>query len=435
MTTLAAVAGSSPPGVSASTRCTKSTSVTVRAPKGVRRAVVFVNGRRRGSVRRGSPRRIRLHRGDVTIRLVGRTRSGRRVTRVRHLRVCSAPTVPAPVPGHVDPADPHLRYEGRWDVKPGRAVTVNSGSRVFLRFTGDAVTARFDTAGITKPPHIYAYVDGKKSDRIVVDHDTIRLTPAGLANGTHTLLMAVKDVSEQGERWKPPFASVLQLTGFDLPSGTVLDSPPAPASSLRFTFLGDSITQGVNILCPVPGSDCADGTLDYAWRVADAFGTQLEQVGFGAQGVTRGGNGGVPPASGALDFNFEGSPAGPFDANVVVINQGTNDAIGQASSDEIAAKYLEYLHKVRARYPNSFIIALETFGFQGTVTGSASAGIQSAVEQFGDPRTKYVSTRGWLGPGDFTEGLHPNDQGHQKATARLIETITQLTGLQRKHNP
>jgi lysophospholipase L1-like esterase len=398
----------------------------------VRRAAVFVNGHRRGSVRRGSPRRIRLHRGNVTIRLVGRTRSGRRVTRVRHLRVCPAPTAPGPASGRIDPADPHLRYEGRWDVKPGRAVTVNSGSRVFLRFTGDAVSARFDIAGITKPPHVYAYVDGKKSARIVVDHDTIKLTPDGLANRAHTLLLAVKDVSEQGNRWKPPFESALQLTGFDLPGGTVLGDPPPPASSLRFTFLGDSITQGVNILCPVPGSDCADGTLDYAWRVAGAFGAQLEQVGFGAQGVTKGGGGNVPPASEALGFNFEGSPASPFDANVVVINQGTNDAGAGASSGEIAAKYLEYLRKVRARYPNSFIVALETFGFQGTVTGSASAGIQSAVEQFGDPRTKYVSTRGWLGPGDFTEGLHPNDQGHQKATAHLIETIRQLTGLQPK---
>jgi hypothetical protein len=30
--------------------------------------------------------------------------------------------------------------------------------------------------------------------------------------------------------------------------------------------------------------------------------------------------------------------------------------------------------------------------------------------------------------------LHPNDQGHQKATARLVETIRQLAGLQPNQN-
>lgn len=397
-----AVAGPSGAGASAATRCTETTSVSVRAPKGARRAVILVNGRRRGAVRR--------------------------------VRRCAARTpTPGAVTGHVDPSDAHLRYEGRWDVKPGRATTVNSGSRIVLRFTGDAVSASFDIAGITKPPHLYAYVDGTKSDRVVADRQAIKLTPDGLTAGTHTLVLAVKDVDEGANRWKPPFASALQLTGFELSKGTVLDAAP-PASSVRLTFLGDSITQGVNILCPVPGSNCADGTLDYAWRVADAFGASLEQVGFGAQGVTRGGNGNVPAASEALDFNFDGSPAAPFDAQVVVINQGTNDALAQASSDEIAAKYLEYLRKVRARYPRAFIVALEVFGLQGTFTASASPGIQSAVEQFGDPRAKYVPTRGWLGPGDFTEGLHPNDTGHRKATEHLIETITQLTGLQPKEN-
>jgi hypothetical protein len=40
----------------------------------------------------------------------------------------------------------------------------------------------------------------------------------------------------------------------------------------------------------------------------------------------------------------------------------------------------------------------------------------------------FVSTRGWLLPPDFTEGLHPHDMGHQKATALRTATIARLTG-------
>lgn len=425
------------PAARAAEPCTTSSAVTVRAPKDVRSATVFVDGKRRGTVRRGASRRV-AHGGQpgatVTIRVVGRTRTGRRAVRVRRVRICA---VPQRVAGPIDPAHPLLRYEGRWDIRPGRATTVTSGARVFLRFTGTAVSARFDTEGIIEPPHVYAYVDGRKSERIVVDRRSIRLTPVGLAPGEHTLELAVKDISERQNRWTPPFESALQLDGFDVPGGTLLHEPPrVPGRS--FTFLGDSITQGVNVLCPTTGSDCADSTLDYARRVADAFGAALEQVGYGGQGVTGGGGGGVPKAADALGFNFDASPAAPVDSQLVVINQTTNDVITQfeqgggpadpANEQETRAAYLEYLRHVRARYPNAFIVALEPFGLFGEYTAYAGSAIEGAVADFGDPRTRYVSTRGWLAPDDFTDSLHPSDGGHQKATARLIEVIGSLPG-------
>lgn len=193
------------------------------------------------------------------------------------------------------------------------------------------------------------------------------------------------------------------------------------------TFLGDSITQGVNIVCPVPGSDCADATLDYAWLVAGVFGAGLEQVGFGGQGVTHGGNGSVPAAGEALDLTFAGSPAAPWEPQVVVINQGTNDFL-LADPMTIETAYLEYLRKVRQRYPDAQMIALEPVGFFGAGT-TASEPIQRAVAAFGDDRVDYVSTRGWTEAQDFTEGIHPNTEGHRKMAERLVEVITGLTGL------
>jgi len=217
----------------------------------------------------------------------------------------------------------------------------------------------------------------------------------------------------------------VRLRGFELPAGSkVLSRAAQPA--LRLAFYGDSITQGTNVLCPVSGSDCADATLDYAWLVARHFRAALDQVGFGSQGVTRGGNGNVPAAGRALAYNFERSLASRRPADVVVVNQGTNDAIAGESAAEIESAYSDYLKKLRERYPRAQIMALEPFGFLGIAFPSATDAVKAAVRRSHDPRIHYVSTRGWLGPTDFTEGLHPNTAGHRKAAARLVDVMQDL---------
>src|SRR5437763_1484622 len=59
----------------------------------------------------------------------------------------------------VSPADPRLQLLGRWNRDAGADTTVNSGSRLLLRFTGSSVTALFDTSAITNPPQFYARID------------------------------------------------------------------------------------------------------------------------------------------------------------------------------------------------------------------------------------------------------------------------------------
>ncbi|WP_157601747.1 GDSL-type esterase/lipase family protein, partial [Saccharomonospora halophila] len=275
---------------------------------------------------------------------------------------------PAPPPVTVvRPDSPVLRYEGRWDVRTRAATTVTSGSRVFLRFSGGGVTARFDTTGITYPPQVYAVVDGVCSAPVVVGRDRIRLTPDGSRPGAHELMLAVKDVDERGERWTPPLTSALRLTGFDLPAGSVVhDAPPAPET--RLTFLGDSITQGVNVLGTESGPDGSDATLAYPWLVAAAFDAGLEQVGFGGQGVTTGGSGGVPPAMETVDHTCADVPTEPWTPQVVVLNQGTNDDLDGADEPAVESAYREYLHRVRRHYPDALILAVDPVGVDGAGT-------------------------------------------------------------------
>src|SRR4051794_2914981 len=145
-------------------------------------------------------------------------------------------------PALVRPDDRRLTYEGHWGVTAASATTVNSGSRLMLRFTGHALSARFDTASITMPSQVYVSIDGSAPRLYKVDRDEIDFTPTPLAGGEHVAEIDVKDVDEYENRWIAPLQSGVVLTGLELSQRGQLLAGPRPGR-LRLEFYGDSITE------------------------------------------------------------------------------------------------------------------------------------------------------------------------------------------------
>lgn len=309
----------------------------------------------------------------------------------------------------IPPDHPSLRYIGRWDVTPDRAVTVNSGSRLVFRTDGGPITAHFDVAGITAPAHLYISVDGNTSVMHRIERPEIALD---IPAGEHNFELVVKDVSEHANRWVPPFEAALIFRGL---TGAKLLPPPAPAARL-IHFYGDSITQGVRALGLIDGPDGTDGTRSYAFLVAAAFGADAHQVGFGRQGVIRDGNGKVPPAPNAFAWNFAGSPADTGrQPDLVVVNQGSND--GGFPGAEFQTAYVSYLETIRVAFPDTTILALRPFG------GFHAAELQQAAKD----HVTYVDTTGWLSESDYCDGIHPTVDGHRRAADHLIDAISAIT--------
>ncbi|MFJ7343652.1 hypothetical protein ACIQU3_25595 [Streptomyces sp. NPDC101110] len=46
----------------------------------------------------------------------------------------------------------------------------------------------------------------------------------------------------------------------------------------------------------------------------------------------------------------------------------------------------------------------------------------------GDARVSFVETTGWLGPGDLTGSVHPDDRGHRVMADRLTPVIAARIG-------
>lgn len=314
---------------------------------------------------------------------------------------------------------------GRWDVRQaGKAITVNSGSHLTASFTGTGISAKFDTStnkANTLPTISYSIDGGDFSEREIAD--TVELA-GELSSGDHQLVLFVRGMSEFDQRWTPPLASSTTFLGFSVEGGNLVPKP-RPART-KVEFLGDSITEGVKVLAQGPAGQTGanwttDGPHNYAALTAQELGFEWRQVGFGRQGLTIGGNGGVPKAQDSFNFFYSGAPRDDWQADIVVINQGTND--GGTSGTAFAPLYKSYLSVVRTGYPQAQIVALRPFN------GAFASQIQeqvNALKTAGDAKVFYVDTTGWTSQGDFTDGLHPNASGSQKISERLVAALQAL---------
>lgn len=317
------------------------------------------------------------------------------------------------------------QYYGRWDLThAGKAVTVNSGSHVTASFMGSGISAKFDTSG--NAANNIPTVSIKIDDGALVEKEisaTLELA-AGLPVGMHTVTLFVRGMNEGQERWTPPLISSTVFLGLTVADGNIVPSP-RPVR-LKMEFLGDSITEGVALHATGPQGQTSanwrtDGPRGYAALTAQKLQAEWRQVGFGRQGLTIVGNGGVPKAQDAFNWFYSGVPRDPWQPDIVVINQGTNDR--GAGGATFAPLYGSFLGLVRAAYPSAKLVAVRPFvGDFGEEIKAQVAARKTA----GDAKVFYVDTAGWTANADFTDSLHPNQAGSVKIADKLTTALQAL---------
>lgn len=319
----------------------------------------------------------------------------------------AVPSAKAAAPGQ--PGDPNIKFVGRWDTT-GSATAYTpywAGAYYRVGFTGRTVQlkqrgtidfwARIDDG----PVKFYDDVKG-----------TVNLTPAPLSSGRHTLQVNYQVVagSYRGD-------AVFQ--GLVLDSGATTFAPPAPGKLIE--FVGDSITVGT--------TTSQNARTAYGWLIGERLGTEHTQIAQGGACLVATADGcvGLERQFGKLNPNAAIPDWNPsrYRADAVVINLGTNDVGHGVSSTQFQSAYTSLLRKVRAAYPQAWIFALETF--RGRYVPQTEAAVRAAVAG-GDARVSFVDTTGWLGSGDLTDSVHPNDRGHRVIADRLAPIIAARIG-------
>jgi len=252
---------------------------------------------------------------------------------------------------------------------------------------------------------LFASIDGGPDVSYKNVSGTVNLTPTPLAVGTHRLRVSYRPVagSYHGD-------AVFQGVILDAGARTVV--PPVPSRIIE--FVGDSITVGQ--------LSSKQALTAYGWLVAERLGAAHTQIAVGGACLYPASDGCIGMsqrflktglAANAPDWNFS-----RYQANVVVINLGTNDVGHGVSGAQFQSAYVTLLRNVRAKYPNATIFALETFRKRYV------AETQAAVAAVGDPRVRFVNTEGWLTEAtDTVDNVHPNDTGHRKIADRLAPII------------
>ena len=313
-----------------------------------------------------------------------------------------------------------LAFYGRWDRRqPERVITVNSGSSIKARFEGTGMIALFDTAVNQLPfPTIAWRIDGGSWQEAEIA-PSVTLAEK-LSPGPHDLFLMARGLDEHQSRWASPLIASITLTDLTPTAGRFI--PLLVETGPKLEFLGDSITEGVlvhdEMLKETPWPWLTDGRLSYAGLTAMELHAQWRQVGFGGQGVTRGGSGGIPAASDTLNFFYKDCPRDDWQPDAVIINQGTNDR--GVKPDFFKPIYAAYLKQIRTAYPKAKIIAIIPF------CGAQSESIKAVIQerhQDQDTQSYVIDASQWLRHEDYTDGLHPNVRGGEKAAKQLAAEL------------
>src|SRR5450432_163502 len=307
------------------------------------------------------------------------------------------------------PGDPNIKYIGRWDTHSSTvAASYWPGAYLKTEFTGRTVKIKLGTT-----VSFFVSIDGKADTFYSKASGTVNLTPTPLAAGTHTLRVATYSEHDS-----------LQFQGFLFDAGAKTVMPTISPKLIE--FVGDSITAGA--------TTTKHALSDYAWLVGEQLKvehTQIAQGGICLSNSTLCTSTGIGMSSQFFKMQtiyFPNSPNWDFtryQANVVVINLGTNDNGNHISDATFQANYVAFIQKIRTKYPNAIILALRPF--KGAKAAATLKTVQ-AVNAAGDRNVHYIDTTGWITAADTNDGLHPSDAGHVKITNKLAPIVASFLG-------
>lgn len=260
-------------------------------------------------------------------------------------------------------------------------------------------------------------VDGKEQKRAHRTGSRLFLAE-NLPQGDHTFQVVRQTESFYGQAT----LCAIELTG-------QLKSRPADRP-LYMEFLGDSITVGLGNLClglPQPASDYSenqDGTQSYAYLTAQALGADisvLARSGIGAYHGWDGGNPALPPMYESISYYRDKTAPWAFSrqADIVVINLGTNDLWTGGSSSALTQAMQDFMRQVRRKNPRAAIV-WAAGGIMADYLDEAA----DAVNRLGGAAKNYYVCPLPCGPNKGGNG-HPTVEQHRSMADSLVAFLRQ----------
>jgi lysophospholipase L1-like esterase len=346
-------------------------------------------------------------------------------------------------PSVIAPADPGIRYVGRWDTRdPGVARAAWPAAAFEIRFAGTALALDIeDTAladGTPDDDWLAVAVDGRGLPPIALSQGRRRYEVAGgLEPGTHALYAAKRTEAEVG---------AIGLRGIVLDPGAALAPPPArPARVVE--MVGDSIATGFGIDgksadCPFSAAT-QDATGTWGALAARDLRADVWIAAWKGKGVLRNDDPNDPDTLPRLYERLLPGEAGSrwryaAHPDAVVLNIGTNDFARSAPPDgEFRAAYAAFVARLRELHPDALLVlALGPMLYdEGAIdfrtrARKAIAATLAERRAAGDLRIEMIEL--WSDPADGVGcQVHPNRVTHRRMADELVRLLEARLGWRR----
>lgn len=298
-----------------------------------------------------------------------------------------------------------------WHLSAGAAKTICAGAYWRTAFTSSGtgtLTALFDASAMpsVRRSRVGFRVDGGPWQDFDVQSEIFLTMPSNNTWAVHTVEMVVIGTTQGSNRWASPQAPAVVFLG--LRSEATITARQIEARGLYGVAFGDSITEGIQVLSSnldLPNDvERSDARLAWSWPLTELLGAEVGVIGFGAAGLTRPGNGGVPAFPESASSQWQGQArdwTNPRAPDFIAAHLGTNDIA--ASDAEVAEAARLLLDQWISATPATTKIVVFPNWLQ-----RKTAALSTGISQCAAPsRVTLVNTTGWWSATDSPDSLHP----------------------------
>lgn len=310
--------------------------------------------------------------------------------------------------------------QGRWFKKSDGTTTYdatnNQGSLIYTKVSG-ATTLTVNLKPFTEPnnPYYYAYsIDGGPFIRKQFSDNVVNLPNTN----EHIVQIVMDGIGENdpigGGKWTGQLG--IYLTGLTVDAGTIKAIKPLNRKAI---FIGDSITEGINVLTTGAIGSSNSASNNYAFQASKNLNTVPYMIGYGGTGVTN--NASFHKAIDAVNYFYNGVQSDTPKIDYIVMAHGFNDNTlinnGTVTVDQFKTSYNEVLDRMAVKWSGTPIFCVVPFGAQ-----ALQQHIEACIAS--RPYCYLVSSAGWTI--STTDGVHPDSAGSKvlgKKIAAAIESI------------
>lgn len=308
-------------------------------------------------------------------------------------------------------------YTGRWFKKKfGKKkyhFTITDGSAFYFKVTGSKyVNINFFTNTQIDTPYFAYSIDGGTMKRQKITKKKISVGDSK----THYVRVIFDAMSDYENRWTKEAGIGIKSIKPVTKTGVITAIKP---QNDVIAFYGDSITKGVRIFGIPLTPAYASATNTYAWHCADKLNMVPYFAGYSGSGIFEPGV--FVKCSTAIGSFSAGRKASSYDADIIVLEHGTNDVY--AYGDIFVKEYQKVLKTLHKQHPKAKIVAMIPF----------SKVHADDIKKAAAPYKKWctvVETSSWKM--SYTDGIHPNAASSKKAGKNLAKKISAIRKAKKK---